>query len=86
MGTQQMERDTVERPHVNGWRQRPTERQTSYATSLCRSELPYAERQATIASFPALDFGAMSDLIDELAAVRAKRMARLRRTVHGRRR
>src|SRR6478609_6695547 len=44
MVTQEMEREVVDRPFVNGWRVAPTERQKRYAASLCRSELPYAER------------------------------------------
>ena len=73
-----LEKDTIDRPVINSWRQAPTRDQIAYATDLCRSELPYAERQATIATFPALDSVAISDLIDELREVRQKRMARLR--------
>lgn len=72
--------DTLDRPVINPWRQTPTRAQIRYATDLCRSELPYAERIATIATFPALDSREMSDLIDTLKDVRAKRMTRLRRT------
>lgn len=86
MVTQQMERDVVDRPHVNGWRVAPTERQKAYAASLCRTELPYAERVRTIESLNVLDFSAISDLISELEDVREKRMRRLRRVVHGKRR
>jgi len=86
MSTQQMERDVVDRPFVNGWRVAPTDRQKRYAASLCRSELPYAERVRTIASLEALDYAAVSALIDELTAVREARMRRLRREVHGKRR
>lgn len=86
MSTQTVERDTIERPTVNGWRQRPSPGQVRYATDLCRSELSYADRMATIASFPALDSVEMSTLIDRLAAVRKARMKRLRREVHGKRR
>jgi hypothetical protein len=73
-----LEKDTVETPVINSWRRKPSLAQTSYATALCRSELPYAERVATIATFPALDSQGISDLITELEAVRAKRYKRLR--------
>lgn len=86
MSTQQMERDVIDQPFVNSWRVAPTERQKRYAASLCRTELPYGERVATIASLEALDFGAISDVIDRLERVRAARMKRLRRQVHGLRR
>jgi hypothetical protein len=64
----------------------PTERQKAYAASLCRSELPYAERLRAIASLECLDVTAVSALIDELAGVRERRMRRLRRILHGKRR
>lgn len=64
---------------INPWRTAPTGPQVRYATTLCRSELPYAERLATIASFVTLDSVGMSELIDHLADVRAKRLKRLRR-------
>lgn len=86
MSTREMEKDTVERPVINPWRYTPGAGQIRYATDLCRSELPYAQRVATIASFKAMDSREMSVLIDELAEVRRRRMARLRRTLHGRRR
>lgn len=89
MGTQQLERDAFEPPVINSWRQAPvapTDAQARYAESLCRSELPYAERVATIETFGALDYAAMSELIDRLVDVRERRMRRLRREVHGRRR
>jgi len=73
-----LEKDTVETPVINSWRRAPSLAQTRYATDLCRSELPFAERQATIATFPELDSAAISELIDELKAVREKRLARLR--------
>jgi hypothetical protein len=73
-----LERDTIEAPVINSWRRRPSQAQTRYATDLCRSELPYAERMATIATFPTLDSEAISELIDKLAEVRAKRYKRLR--------
>lgn len=75
MSTRELERDA----HVNSWRRTPTSEQVRYATDLCRTELPYAERVATVESFPALDSAAMSELISRLAAVRRQRMARLRR-------
>jgi hypothetical protein len=71
--------DTFAPPVVNSWRRGPSADQIRYATDLCRSELPFAERQTTIATFPVLDSRGISDLIDELAEVRRKRMARLRR-------
>ena len=79
MSTRQLDRGTFEPPTVNPWRQKPTAEQARYATDLCRSELPYAERVATIESFAALDRPAMSALIAALAEVRDQRMARLRR-------
>jgi len=84
MSTQELERDVIDRPHVNGWRIVPTERQKSYAASLCRTELPYAERVATIEALESLDCGAVSALIEELERVRSERMKRLRRVLHGR--
>lgn len=86
MSTRELERDAVTRPSVNPWRREPTPEQTRYATDLCKTELPYAERVATIASFPALDRPAMSELIDTLKDVRERRMARLKRARRGRRR
>lgn len=74
-----LEQDTFAPPVINPWRRPPSAGQIRYATDLCRSELPYAERQATIATFPVLDGRAMSALIDELSQVRDRRMARLRR-------
>jgi hypothetical protein len=65
---------------INPWRVEPTRPQVLYAIGLCRSELPYAERVETIASFPALDAQEMSELIDRLAEVRAARLKRLRRS------
>lgn len=85
MRTQELEKDTYEPPVINSWRSMPSPAQIRYATNLCRSELPYAERVATIASFPALDGRAMSELIDTLRGLRDKRMARLRRTRRRRR-
>lgn len=76
----------MDRPIVNSWRVVPSREQIHYATDLCRSELPYAERVAVLASFEVLDAREMSGLIDELAAVRRKRMARLRRSRRPRRR
>lgn len=81
MSTQVQERDTYE--PVNPWRRQPSREQVRFAMDLCRSELPYAERVATIAGFSALDSRDMSGLIDRLLAVRTERLARLRR---GRRR
>lgn len=86
MSTRELERDAVERPTVNPWRQKPTPEQTRYATDLCRTELPYAERVATIETFGALDRPAMSALIATLAEVRERRLARLRKARRGHRR
>lgn len=80
-----LEKDTIEAPVINSWRRAPSQAQTRYATDLCRSELPYAERVATIATFPLRDGQDMSDLITELERVRAKRMKRLRKLRTGRR-
>ncbi len=66
-------------PVIDSWRRSPSAEQIRYATDLCRSELPYAERTATVATFPALDNQAISELISGLAEVRRRRMARLRR-------
>jgi hypothetical protein len=74
-----LEKDTIERPVIDSWRRTPSANQVRYATDLCRSELPYAERVRTIATFPALDSQAISELITELNRVRDRRMARLRR-------
>lgn len=79
-----LEKDTFAPPVINPWRLAPSEAQVRYATSLCRSELAYAERVETIATFPLLDSQEISQLIDELTEVRAKRMARLRRLRRGR--
>lgn len=73
-----LEKDEFAPPVINSWRRAPSAEQTRYATDLCRSELPYAERVKTIATFPALDRQAISELIDELKAVRARRLSRLR--------
>jgi hypothetical protein len=81
-----LEKDTIERPVIDSWRRTPSANQVRYATDLCRSELPYAERVRTIATFPALDSQAISELITELNRVRDRRMARLRRARPRRRR
>lgn len=75
-----LEKDTIETPVINSWRRstKPTRDQIAYAADLCRSELPYAERIRTIRTFDVLDAAAISELIDELARVRAARMKRLR--------
>jgi hypothetical protein len=85
MHAQTLDKDTIDRPQIDSWRRTPSREQIRYATDLCRSELPYAERVATIASFPSLDGAAISELIDTLAAVRQRRMARLRRSSRRRR-
>jgi hypothetical protein len=81
-----LEKDTIAAPVVNSWRRKPSVGQIRYATDLCRSELPYAERTATVATFTVLDSKEMSELIDELKAVRAKRLDRLRAKRRPRRR
>jgi hypothetical protein len=86
MSTRQLERDTVEAPTVNPWREKPTGAQLAYAADLCRSELPYAERVATIASFAVRDRTSISALIDTLTGVRKRRLARLRKARRGQRR
>lgn len=73
-----LEKEQIDRPVIDSWRRAPSRDAIQYATDLCRSELPYAERQATIATFGSLDSRALSELIDELKGVREKRMARLR--------
>ena len=76
-----LEKDTIETPVIDSWRRtyKPTRDQIAYATDLCRSELPYAERVRTIRTFDVMDSGGMSELIDRLAGVRQARLARLRR-------
>jgi hypothetical protein len=74
------EKDAFELPVINPWRHRPSREQVRFAIDLCRSELPYAERVATVNSFAALDSRAMSELIDRLKDARHQRLARLRRT------
>lgn len=80
MDAQTLEKDVIDRPIVNPWRQTPTREQIRYATDLCRSELPYAERVRTIATFDVLDAREVSELISRLGELRARRMARLRRS------
>lgn len=78
MNVQELEKDAFELPVINPWRLRPTREQVRFATDLCRSELSYAERAAVVRTFTELDRTAMSELIDRLKDVRAKRLARLR--------
>lgn len=81
MGAQVQEKEAFELPTVNPWARRPTppsREQVRFAIDLCRTELPYAERVATIRTFSVLDSLAMSELIDRLKDVRSKRLARLR--------
>lgn len=88
MDTQVQEKEAFEVPTVNPWRRPPlppTREQVRFAMDLCRSELPYSERVATIATFGVLDVGTMSELIDHLKDLRGKRLARLRRSRRGRR-
>lgn len=77
---QTLEKDVIDRPQIDSWRREPTREQIRYATDLCRSELPYAERVRTIGTFPALDVQAISELITRLADLRAARLRRLRRS------
>lgn len=82
MGTQVQETESFDLPTVNSWRRLPyppTREQVRFAADLCRTELPYAERTATIRTFTVLDSAEMSELIARLKDVRAKRLARLRR-------
>ena len=74
-----LERDVFDPPVINSWRRGTTRDQIQYATDLCRTELPYAERVRTIATFTVLDSREISDLIDSLAKVRAERLRRLRK-------
>jgi len=85
MDAQTLEKDTIDRPQINPWRLKPTSAQVRYATSLCRTELSYAERIRTIDLFAMLDINEMSELITRLEGVRARRLKRLRRLA-GRRR
>jgi hypothetical protein len=77
-----LEKDTIETPVINSWRRtwKPSRDQIAYATDLCRSELPYAERVRTIRTIDVMNSGDISELIDRLAKVRKDRLARLRRT------
>ena len=74
-----VERDVIDRPVIDSWARTPTRAQIRYATDLCRSELPYAERVRTIRTFEVLDSHEVSALIERLRDVRAQRLARLRR-------
>lgn len=88
MGAQVQEKEAIEPLRVNPWRREPyppSREQILFATDLCRSELPFAERNATIRSFAVLDSTAVSDLIDRLKGMRAARLERLR-GLRGRRR
>lgn len=85
MYAQELETEPFELPTINPWRQAPTRTQIQYATDLCRSELAYAERTATIATFEVLDRQEMSTLIDTLRGLRERRLARLRRAKRRRR-
>ena len=80
-----LEKDTFVPPVINSWRINPSAGQIRRAELLCRSELSYAERVATIATLTSLDSREISALIDNLAEVREQRMKRLRRA-QGRRR
>lgn len=88
MGAQVQEKEAFELPTVNPWLRPPappSREQVRFAIDLCRTELPYAERVATIRSLSVLDSAAVSELIDRLKDVRAQRLARLRRTRRRRR-
>lgn len=90
MDVQTLEKDAFEPPVINPWRQKPTWRRPSreqvrFAMDLCHSELPYAERVATVATFTELDGPAISELIDHLKEVRRERLKRLRRKRRARR-
>jgi hypothetical protein len=84
MGAQVQEKDVFEPPTVNPWLRpprtiRPSREQTRFAIDLCRTELAYAQRVATINTFAGMSSDAMSELIDRLKDLRAVRLARLRR-------
>jgi hypothetical protein len=85
MGTQVQEREAFQPPVINPWRRAPSREQVRFAIDLCRSELPYAERVATIRTFEVLDSAEMHELIGRLKEVRARRLARLRRQRRARR-
>jgi hypothetical protein len=73
-----LEQEIIDRPVVNPWLRSPSREQVRFALDLCRSELPYAERQGWIDEFPQMDSQEMSALIDRLKSLRAARFARLR--------
>lgn len=82
MQAQELEKEPFELPVINPWRQPPTppsREQVRFAIDLCRSELPYADRVATIRTFEVMGAADMSELIDHLKDLRAARLARLRR-------
>ena len=77
-----LEKEAFVPPVVNSWREAPappSREQTNFAVALCRTELAYAERVATIQTFDAMDRREMSDLIDRLIVLRQARFKRLRR-------
>jgi len=82
-----LEKDTIEQPVIDSWRRthKPTRDQIAFATDLCRSELPYAERVRTIRTFDVMDSGDISELIGRLCKVREARLERLRRAKRRRR-
>ena len=86
LDTQELEKDAFELPSINPWRHRPSREQVRFAMDLCHSELPYAERVATIRTFDVLDSRDVSELIDHLKGLRGARLARLRRSRRPRRR
>lgn len=88
MGAQVQEKETFVPPTINPWRrppQPPTREQVRFAMDLCRTELPFTERVATIRTFAVMDSREISGLIDQLKDVRATRLARLRATRRPRR-
>lgn len=78
MDAQVQEKDAYELPTINPYRRKPSREQVRFAMDLCRTELPYAERIATLNTFSVLDSREMSGLIDGLKDARAKRLARLK--------
>lgn len=78
MDAQVQEKETFELPTINPYRRKPTREQVRFAMDLCRTELSYAERIATINTFATLDGREMSGLIDVLKDARSRRLARLK--------
>lgn len=78
MDVQELDREVLVEPVVNSWRKRPSREAVRFAIDLCRSELPYAQRSASVASLGAMGASDVSEMIDRLKELRATRLARLR--------